>query len=174
MGDRIAVMKLGVLQQIGSPEELYTRPKNVFVARFIGSPSMNLVPAGLIEGAGSTGMLAGFRPEHVEPANGKVDGAHFEALVEVVEYLGDEQLVHLRLKDTPLLAKLDIEQRLATGERQTFRIPRTSCTCSTQRPSRLWPARASAAARASPAARRPRCRRLHVARPDPRTRRPRR
>ena len=71
MGDRIAVMKLGVLQQIGSPEELYTRPTNVFVARFIGSPSMNMVPAGLIEGAGSAGMLAGFRPEHVEPLNGR-------------------------------------------------------------------------------------------------------
>ncbi len=79
MGDRIAVMKLGVLQQIGSPEELYTRPKNVFVARFIGSPSMNMVPAGLIEGAGSAGMLAGFRPEHVEPLNGRADGARFDA-----------------------------------------------------------------------------------------------
>jgi len=123
MGDRIAVMKLGVLQQVGSPEELYTRPTNVFVARFIGSPSMNMVPAGLIEGAGSAGMLAGFRPEHVEPLNGSVEGARFEALVEVVEYLGDEQLVHLRLKDTPLLAKLDIEQRISPGEQSTFRIP---------------------------------------------------
>jgi multiple sugar transport system ATP-binding protein len=123
MGDRIAVMKLGVLQQIGTPEELYTRPTNVFVARFIGSPSMNLVPAGLIEGAGSSGMLAGFRPEHVEPLNGSADGARFDALIEVVEYLGDEQLVHLRLEDTPLLAKLDIEQRVATGEQRTFRIP---------------------------------------------------
>ncbi len=98
-------------------------PANIFVAGFIGSPSMNLVPAGLIEGAGTTGMLAGFRPEHVEPANGKADGARFDALVEVVEYLGDEQLVHLRLRDTPLLAKLDIEQRVATGEQATFRIP---------------------------------------------------
>ncbi len=124
MGDRIAVMKLGVLQQIGTPEELYKRPRNVFVARFIGSPAMNLVPAGLIEGAGSSGMLAGFRPEHVEPANGSMDGAHFEALIEVVEYLGDEQLVHLRLNETPLLAKLGIEQRVATGEQTRFTIPR--------------------------------------------------
>jgi ABC-type sugar transport system ATPase subunit len=124
MGDRIAVMKLGVLQQIGTPEELYTRPTNVFVARFIGSPAMNLVPAGLIVGAGTSGMLAGFRPEHVEPSNGAADGLHFDALIEVVEYLGDEQLVHLRLKETPLLAKLGIEQRVATGEERTFRIPR--------------------------------------------------
>ena len=78
MGDRIAVMKLGVLQQIGSPEELYTRPTNVFVARFIGSPSMNLVPAGLIEGAGllrharrlpSRARRAGERPRRAAPAS---------------------------------------------------------------------------------------------------------
>ena len=68
-------------------------------------------------------MLAGFRPEHVEPVNGRIDGARFDAVIEVVEYLGDEQLVHLRLKDTPLLAKIDIEQRVAQGEHSTFRIP---------------------------------------------------
>jgi ABC-type sugar transport system ATPase subunit len=108
----------------GLPRNSYTRPGNVFVARFIGSPAMNLVPAGLIEGAGSSGMLAGFRPEHVEPANGSVDGAHFDALIEVVEYLGDEQLVHSRLNKTPLLAKLGIDQRVATGEQARFTIPR--------------------------------------------------
>ena len=144
MGDRIAVMKLGVLQQIGSPEELYTRPKNVFVARFIGSPSMNLVPAGLIEGAGSTGMLAGFRPEHVEPANGSADGARFDALVEVVEYLGDEQLVHLRLQGHA--AARQARHRAAASRRASRRRSgsrRTSCTCSTRRPSRRSPPRRS-------------------------------
>jgi ABC-type sugar transport system ATPase subunit len=123
MGDRIAAMRLGVLQQVGTPEELYTRPTNVFVARFIGSPAMNLVPAGLIEGAGRSGTLAGFRPEHVERANGRVDGARFDAVVEVVEYLGDEQLVHLRVNDTPLLAKIDVEQRVAAGDRAAFHVP---------------------------------------------------
>src|SRR5438105_12460569 len=68
MGDRIAVMSKGVLQQIGTPEELYTRPANTFVAKFIGSPSMNLLPsAGL--GLGGAGQLAGFRPEHVQLGN---------------------------------------------------------------------------------------------------------
>ena len=67
MGDRIAVMKKGVLQQIGTPEELYTRPANVFVATFIGSPSMNVVPAAAI-GIGGDGQLAGFRPEHIRSA----------------------------------------------------------------------------------------------------------
>src|SRR6266516_4745156 len=52
MGDRIAVMRLGVLQQVGSPEDLYEQPANVFVAGFIGSPAMNLVPARVLEGGG--------------------------------------------------------------------------------------------------------------------------
>src|SRR5438128_1294303 len=63
MGDRIAVMRLVILQQIGTPEELYTNPTNMFVAGFIGSPAMNLIPAGVI-GVGSDGQVVGFRPEH--------------------------------------------------------------------------------------------------------------
>jgi multiple sugar transport system ATP-binding protein len=123
MGDRIAVMKFGVLQQVGTPEELYTRPANVFVARFIGSPAMNLVPATFIRGV-SVGpdRLAGFRPEHIEVGDGRSDAAHFDAQVEVVEYLGDEQLVHLRAGETPLLAKLPIEQHVAPGDAQTFSV----------------------------------------------------
>jgi multiple sugar transport system ATP-binding protein len=116
-------MKFGVLQQVGTPEELYTRPANVFVARFIGSPAMNLVPATFIRGV-SVGpdRLAGFRPEHIEVGDGRSDAAHFDAQVEVVEYLGDEQLVHLRAGETPLLAKLPIEQHVAQGETQTFSV----------------------------------------------------
>jgi multiple sugar transport system ATP-binding protein len=124
MGDRIAVMRQGVLQQVGTPEELYTTPTNVFVGRFIGSPAMNVVPASFIEGAGLSGQLAGFRPEHVSVGNGRPDAAHFSATVEVVEYLGDEQLVHLAARDQALLAKLPVEQRLAPGEEQQFSIAR--------------------------------------------------
>jgi multiple sugar transport system ATP-binding protein len=122
MGDRIAVMSKGVLQQIGTPEELYTRPANTFVATFIGSPSMNLMPSSTL-GVGGTNQLVGFRPEHVQLGNSRPNAAMYEALVEVVEYLGDEQLAHLRLGDTPVIAKLPVEQRLTTGERQTFAVP---------------------------------------------------
>jgi multiple sugar transport system ATP-binding protein len=123
MGERIAVMRNGVLQQVGTPEELYTRPVNVFVAQFIGSPAMNIVAAGLV-GAGTSGQLVGFRPEHVELASSRSgDGVGFEAAVEVVEYLGDEQLVHLRLKDEPVLAKLPVDDRVAAGEHASFRVP---------------------------------------------------
>jgi ABC-type sugar transport system ATPase subunit len=124
MGDRIAVMNFGVLQQVGSPEELYRNPRNVFVAGFIGSPAMNLVPASLLEGVGADDRIVGFRPEHIELGNGRVDGIPFEAHVEVVEYLGDEQLVHMTRKKAALQAKLPVEESVSGGQELTFTIPR--------------------------------------------------
>jgi multiple sugar transport system ATP-binding protein len=123
MGDRIAVMRHGILQQIGTPEELYTRPVNVFVATFIGSPSMNVLPADTI-GVGGAGTLAGFRPEHIRLGANETASAAFDAVVEVVEYLGDEQLVHLRLGERALVAKLAVEPRLQPGSRRAFTVPR--------------------------------------------------
>ena len=123
MGDRIAVMKKGVLQQIGTPEELYMRPANVFVATFIGSPSMNVVPAQAI-GVGGDDQLAGFRPEHARFGAGETNSVEFEAMIEVVEYLGDEQLVHLRLGDRPLVVKLPVEPRLQAGTSAGFTVSR--------------------------------------------------
>ncbi len=124
MGDRIAVMNFGVLQQVGPPEELYRNPQNVFVAGFIGSPAMNLVPASLIDGAGGANRIAGFRPEHIDVRNGQRDGYTFDARVEVVEYLGDEQLVHMTRKDTALQAKLPVEVQVSNGEELTFVVAR--------------------------------------------------
>jgi multiple sugar transport system ATP-binding protein len=122
MGDRIAVMSKGVLQQIGTPEELYTKPANTFVARFIGSPAMNVLPSATL-GVGGVGQLVGFRPEHIRLGAGLNGAASYEAQVEVVEYLGDEQLAHLRLKDAEVVAKLPIEPRLEMGARETFSVP---------------------------------------------------
>jgi ABC-type sugar transport system ATPase subunit len=122
MGDRIAVMNKGQLQQLGTPEELYERPANTFVARFIGSPSMNMLPSSAI-GLGGTGQLAGFRPEHVRLGNGRAGSGSLDAAVEVVEYLGDEQLAHLRLGDHEIVVKLPVEPRLRAGERETFSVP---------------------------------------------------
>jgi len=122
MGDRVAVMRDGVLQQAARPEELYDRPCNLFVAAFIGSPSMNLgiveliardgglvvalgdrtVPLpeaviqerpGLLARAGSTVAL-GVRPEDVEPAEGRTDGLRLVAHAELTEALGASLLVH--------------------------------------------------------------------------------
>jgi multiple sugar transport system ATP-binding protein len=122
MGDRIAVMSAGVLQQLGTPEELYTNPRNMFVAGFIGSPSMNLVPAPVVDGGGQDRII-GFRPEHIRPGTGG-DGLKFDARLDVIEYLGDEQLVHLMRKETPLLAKLPVEQQVKGGQQMDFFVPR--------------------------------------------------
>jgi multiple sugar transport system ATP-binding protein len=122
MGDRIAVLNKGELQQLGSPEELYEHPANTFVARFIGSPSMNMLPTSVL-GIGGTGQLAGFRPEHVRLGNGRSGAGSLDASVEVVEYLGDEQLGHLRLGDHDVVVKLPVEPRLRAGERETFSVP---------------------------------------------------
>jgi multiple sugar transport system ATP-binding protein len=119
MGHRIAVMEAGVLRQVGTPEELYTNPRNTFVAGFIGSPAMNLVPAPVLNGGGPD-RIAGFRPEHIRM--GSRDGYQFDARIEVVEYLGDELLVHLVRNDTPLLAKLPVEERVDTGGTAEFAV----------------------------------------------------
>jgi multiple sugar transport system ATP-binding protein len=126
MGDRIAVMRLGVLQQVGTPEDLYEHPANVFVAGFIGSPAMNLVAASVLEGVGGDDRIAGFRPEHVRLSRNGAggDAITFDGRIEVVEYLGDEQLVHFSRKDTMLQAKLPVEEKVSNGDAVTFSLPR--------------------------------------------------
>jgi ABC-type sugar transport system ATPase subunit len=125
MGDRIAVMNLGVLQQIGSPVDLYTKPANTFVATFIGSPAMNLLPSEAFGvGVGGAGRLVGFRPEDVLLANGqRADCAECDATVEVVQYLGDEQLAYLKLRDSEIVAKLPIDADLPHGAQRKLAVP---------------------------------------------------
>ena len=122
MGDRIAVMNKGELQQLGTPEDLYEHPANTFVARFLGSPAMNMLPSSVL-GVGGAGQLAGFRPEHVQLGNGHRGTGSYDASVEVVEYLGDEQLAHLRIGDHDIVVRLPVEPRLHAGEHETFSVP---------------------------------------------------
>ena len=123
LGDRVAVMRAGVLQQVGSPMELYNTPKNLFVAGFIGSPAMNFMPAtvegdtvklpmadvalpqGLRESVGRAEggqLIAGIRPESFEDAS-LVDTGHlgngtkFTATIELVESMGAELYVHFKV-----------------------------------------------------------------------------
>jgi len=122
MGDRIAVMNKGELQQLGTPEDLYEHPANTFVAQFIGSPAMNMLPSAVL-GVGGTGQLAGFRPAHVRLGNGRAGAHRYDASVEVVEYLGVEQFAFLRLGDHEIVVKLPVEPRLRAGEHETFSVP---------------------------------------------------
>jgi len=121
MGHRIAIMKAGQLQQVGTPLEVYERPANLFVAGFIGTPPMNLVPATLTGGrivasgfelpwAGAGDgrkVIVGIRPENIREAARGGETARINAKVDFVEPLGHEVIVHGRIGDDVLVAKLD-------------------------------------------------------------------
>jgi len=112
MGDRIAVLDAGKLQQLGTPDNVYQRPANLFVAQFIGSPPMNIVDARrdgevlVLAGgwrveapraiAGSDGLKVGLRPEAIELERAPVSGAQ-PAEVLVSEPLGSEVIVNVKL-----------------------------------------------------------------------------
>ena len=119
LGDRVAVMRTGTLQQVGSPMELYNDPVNLFVAGFIGSPAMNFMPATVeadvvklpiadvrlppelherVKQVGDKPLIAGIRPEDFEDSalvGEALDrGTTFQAKIEVVESLGSELYAH--------------------------------------------------------------------------------
>ena len=144
MGDRIAVMNEGRLQQVGTPQELYDYPLNRFVAGFIGSPSMNFIEVkgsgggltapgvsipvpdryraaiGLTDGRS---FMAGFRPEHFEIGAPEAGMASVSGVAEVVEYLGSQELLHVTMNDTDLVAIVDSSSAVKPGQALTLRLP---------------------------------------------------
>jgi len=143
MGDRIAVMKDGFLQQIDRPQVLYDYPTNTFVAGFIGSPAMNLLPGELtqsdgqlsVRGSGydiplpdnltsaaksgnASRVLLGIRPEHIIPVSIYEGPApnHMDATIEVVEHLGNEMLVSLTKDGTAITARFSPDVEAAPSQ----------------------------------------------------------
>jgi multiple sugar transport system ATP-binding protein len=121
LGDRVAVLRKGELQQVGSPQELYDEPVNLFVAGFIGSPAMNFMPVEFaggkaklpfaefdlpeetrraIESHSGSNILAGIRPEHFEDASLVRDhsGPTFEVTVELLESMGSELYIYFDIE----------------------------------------------------------------------------
>ena len=138
LGDRVAVMNRGVLQQLASPQELYNRPTNLFVAEFIGSPAMNIVEAGVarVNGAvevtfgeqrlrvpaGRQGLAAfegrrvvlGIRPEDIEDAalvDSAPEGSRLSAVVDIREDMGSEVFAHFGVDAPPVLLE-DVQAAL--------------------------------------------------------------
>jgi multiple sugar transport system ATP-binding protein len=107
MGTRVAVMNRGRLEQVGTPAEVYGAPASVFVAQFIGTPPMNILPAGLAE---PTDHIVGVRPEHVRLD----DTSSIRGRVVLVEHLGHETLAHVRIEraGVDVVARLAIDLRL--------------------------------------------------------------
>ncbi len=142
MGGRVAVLNEGRLQQVGSPQEVYDRPANLFVAEFIGSPAMNLLDAepvqvdgkaGIrvagvdvtlpdalakqLETSGASALVMGVRPEHLD-LSVKKPAVTFEGKVDLVESLGSEQHVTVSLKGEPVaIDDNSIIARLAASEK---------------------------------------------------------
>ena len=102
MGDRVAVLRDGLLEQLGPPADLYDNPATAFVARFLGSPPMNLFPAALVPEV-ALGPVLGLRPEHLRliRSAGRLTGT-----VATVEVIGDVAIVHTDVSGTRLLAKV--------------------------------------------------------------------
>ncbi|HMJ79050.1 MAG TPA: sn-glycerol-3-phosphate ABC transporter ATP-binding protein UgpC [Iamia sp.] len=123
LGDRVAVMRRGEVQQVDSPRVLYSHPANLFVAGFIGSPAMNLLPGTLdghkltlpmaeldlpspvtdrLESGAGGEVIAGIRPENFEDAelvgDREAPGATFTAHVDVIEWLGSEMFAHFEVE----------------------------------------------------------------------------
>ncbi len=142
LADRIVVMRDGYIEQIGSPKEIFAHPNNVFVATFIGSPAMNLIPMQTKSESGklmlesdslkiplpekeghqvqaNTGVLVGIRPTDMSLAragDGVADEWKFKASVEVTELLGAEALLDLKLGSHEIMAQVEGKDMPERGE----------------------------------------------------------
>jgi multiple sugar transport system ATP-binding protein len=135
LGDRVAVMRSGVLQQVGQPMELYNQPVNLFVAGFIGSPAMNFMPASVdgdtvklpfgdvrlpselhdrVRDAHGRQLIAGIRPEHFEDAKltgeARDKGSTFKANIEVLESLGSELYAHFSVTSDEAIESAELRE----------------------------------------------------------------
>ena len=130
MGDRIAVMRDGVLQQCAPPREIYDRPANMYVGGFIGSPQMNFVPVTIANGtvAQASGFsvelpqpvklaraVLGIRPEALTE-HPREDRALVEMKVDVIEVLGADQFLHGTAGSDTLIARVEPTLKVATGD----------------------------------------------------------
>ena len=130
MGDRIAVMKDGVLQQVAPPREIYDQPVNMYVAGFIGSPRMNFLPVtisdhlakasgfelNLPKAPGVGRGILGIRPEHFLPTVSS-DDAVIDLKVEVLEVLGADQYLYGKVGSDDLIARVDPQLKVSVDDR---------------------------------------------------------
>jgi ABC-type sugar transport system ATPase subunit len=128
LGDRIVVMRDGCIEQAGSPGEVYAEPATLFVARFVGSPPMNVLGPTPAFAPEASGHVAGIRPRDVVIVSADAAEADVHADIDVVEPLGHEQHVHLAVDGAGeswraiAIAGADVPVRV--GERVGLRFPR--------------------------------------------------
>ncbi|MBS0640713.1 MAG: sn-glycerol-3-phosphate ABC transporter ATP-binding protein UgpC [Acetobacteraceae bacterium] len=145
LADRVVVMNHGVIEQVGSPHDVYHHPKTRFVAGFIGSPAMNFIPCRVTDGTNGglaikvtdqivlpvppqrmdrygkykgREMVLGLRPEHLFEYHeqGKPNWSRVDLLTDVVEPMGMETMVHFFVEGTPVCARVDPSTHAEPGE----------------------------------------------------------
>jgi len=135
LADRIAIMRHGVIQQLGNPSDIYNRPSNLYVAGFIGSPPMNFL-SGRLENNRFTGTFIadtsgcsfavpysgetvfGIRPEHIAVGESvKIKPIQMEVIVEVVEPMGADTVVWSSIDGEPLCIRMDGQISIGLNER---------------------------------------------------------
>lgn len=141
LADRIVIMNAGEVQQVGTPLELYNSPSNLFVATFIGSPSMNILAGGWdgaqlavagqrlqvtdaqrkALGCGAAEVKVGIRPQHLHSTVSN-SGSVLKARVDVIEHLGSEAFAYLDLSGQPLTVRLDEGVSLTEGTEASFEV----------------------------------------------------
>ena len=155
IGDRVAVLDRGVLQQVGTPDEVYRQPENRFVARFVGSPAMNVLP-GIVQGitifggpfridsaeaaarCGNRRIEVGVRPEHVGVS---LDGMGTPSQVQVVESAGNETFLYLEARSHEIVARVDAELKPGLGSTVgTWAYERDVYVFDADTGDRIWPA----------------------------------
>jgi multiple sugar transport system ATP-binding protein len=130
MGDRIAIMNAGILQQVGTPGDIYDHPANLFVAGFIGSPTMNFVPVTVQD---STATASGFHvklPKAVRPGKGTLGfrpetltdripdpDSTLEMKVDVIERLGSDQFLYGTVGGDAVTARVDPKMKVDAGDK---------------------------------------------------------
>ena len=148
MATRIVVMKDGLIQQIGTPKEIYLKPANIFVGKFIGSPAMNFMdidlsgnslsigdvtidlPQSIKEGLFKKGytnkkMTLGIRPENIMLAeDGQNDGETFQftAEIEMAELMGNETLLYFTLNEETVISKLNTMDDFEAGKKIVLKV----------------------------------------------------
>ncbi len=139
MGDRIAVMNGGQIFQVGTPDEIYNRPRNVFVAKFVGSPVINLVPAQSLDGSlrltekkiacslearqaaavakhGKSELILGIRPEDITVSRERKTGNSYESIIYFMQSMGAEDILNLKIGDMVIRATVPPNLEPKVGE----------------------------------------------------------
>jgi multiple sugar transport system ATP-binding protein len=137
LADRVVVMEKGIVQQVGSPTEIYDRPANTFVASFIGSPAMNLVNGSCAGGTFTTAnteikglpapdgaITLGFRAEDTTVGT---EGGQINAPIYTLELLGDATMVSVRIGGALVSAKADKTFRAEIGDMVSIHVPNEHC-----------------------------------------------